>query len=142
MRNKSLIALLAIVFLLSGCSDESLQTEFTNTQEPLKKAGIDRIVYQQLEQKGEFWWNAVDDQVLWSAAVQSDSILSIGYQPVNEENVNERLHLIDIQSEPWKKVRTDLIHLIVTETNKAFPNKNYTAKRLDAFWRRTSVAIP
>lgn len=133
MRIELRIALLATVLFVTGCSDNVVQTDWTNSQDPLEKAEIDGFVYQQLESKGEFWWNAADDHTLWSAAVQSDSVLSIGYQPVNEKNLNERLHLIDIQDDAWKKVRTNLIEFIVSETNKAFPEKNYTAKDLMPF---------
>jgi subtilisin family serine protease len=133
MRNNLLLTFLAIVLLATSCSDEAIQTETMNTKAPLQKADIDRFVNQQLEQKGEFWWSAADDHLLWSAAVRSDSIVSIGYQPINEKNLNERLHLIDVQDHAWKKVRTDLLNLIVTETNRLNPGKNYTAKDLLPF---------
>lgn len=137
MRNYLLISLFATTLLLSGCSDEQVTTELTNAQEPISKTDIDQFVYDQLEKTGEFFWKTTDDRMLWSAAVLSDSILSIGYQPIEEKNVDERLHLIDIQNDAWKKVRTDLIELIVSETNKVFPTKNYTAKDLMPFGEET-----
>lgn len=137
MRNKILFGILATFLLLSGCTDEAVQTDLTNAQEPIAKAEIDRFVYDQLEKTGEFFWQSTADRMLWSAAMRSDSMLSIGYQPLGEKNVNERLHLIDIQDDNWKKVRTELITLIVNETNKAFPNKNYTSKDLMPFGEET-----
>ncbi|MFN7118999.1 MAG: S8 family peptidase [Saprospiraceae bacterium] len=133
MCKELLIAFIATTLLLTSCNDDLVTTELTNPQEPLKKAEIDRFVNQQLEATGEFWWKSADEHMLWSAVVQSDSILSIGYQPVGEQNINGRLHLIDIQDENWKKVRTKLIEWIVNETNKAYPDRNYTAKDLMPF---------
>ncbi len=133
MRSELLIVLLATILLFTGCAEETVKTEATNPQEPLTKAEIDRFVNQQLEASGEFWWRATDEHMLWSAVVQSDSIVSIGYQPVGEQNVSDRLHLIDIQDEKWKKARTNLIEWIVNETNKAYPGKNYSAKDLMPF---------
>lgn len=133
MRIKLLLILLGAILLITSCTEETVKTDVTNPQTPLTKAEIDRFVNEQLEATGEFWWSTTDEHTLWSAAVRSDSILSIGYQPVNEKNIDERLHLIDIQEENWKKVRTNLIEWIVNETNKAYPGKNYTTKDLMPF---------
>ena len=135
MKNYLLIAIVAIAMLFSACSDDTnaeLQPS-GNPQEPLTKSEIDQFVYSQLEKTGEFWWSAADDQLLWSAAVRSDSMVSIGYQPADEKDLNSRIHLIDIQEEKWATVRQNLIDFIVTETNRAFPGKNYTAQDLMPF---------
>ncbi len=132
MKKNLLIAYVGIAMLLVSCSKEQISNNAPDTvpQNPLPKSEIDQFVYNQLEKTGQFYWNSTDDRMLWSAAVRSDSILSIGYQPTREKDLNNRLHLIDFQDNTWRKVRNDLIELIVAETNKKWPSHNFTARDL------------
>ena len=43
----------------------------------------------------------------------SDSLVSIGYQPIGFENINQKMHLIDVQSEEWMTARIRMIDLIL-----------------------------
>ena len=43
---------------------------------------------------------------------QNDSTLVVGYQPANFENVNQRLHEIDIQSQEWQSARDKVLNEI------------------------------
>ena len=68
--------------------------------------------------------------MLWSASVRSDSIMSLGYQPAGEQDVQSRIHEIDPNSEAWAAARDKLVRFVVEETNKAYPELNATAESL------------
>lgn len=83
-RNLFLLALI----IVSSCTDDSqllLENESTATktadtsQELLSIEEINEIINQILKEKGDFSWQDVTDQVLWSAIVHGDNILTIGY---------------------------------------------------------------
>ncbi len=70
----------------------------------------DRII----ETDEVFHWKDANDQQVWSALLASDSLLSIGYQPIGFENIHQKMHLIDTQSDEWTTARTTLIDYIVS----------------------------
>ena len=61
-----------------------------------------------------FNWSEASDEMIWSALIHSDSILTVGYQPADESDVNGRISEIDIQQEAWVSVSNDLIDNTVT----------------------------
>jgi serine protease len=142
MRFKHFIALFAVGIFLWGCAKDDLQTTAdTDHNDPLTKSEINDFVRQKLEKENRFYWTMADDHMLWSAAVLSDSILSIGYQPVEEGDISDRMHLIDIQSEEWVAVKEELIDFIVDETNKAFPGTAVSARDLMPFKPQTVLPV-
>ena len=132
-----LLLILAAAFVLSNCSKDTLspnpETDHATQNDPLTPEDINASIYKSLETKGDFRWDNVSDHFLWSAVVQSDSIVAVGYKPAAEGNINSRMHLIDINDPEWKAAKEKIIQLIVSETNKAFPGRNYTAGDLLAF---------
>lgn len=78
---------LALVFF-GSCTQDSLDSEMkdnsvqnveTISQELLSIEQINSIIDAQLKSTGDFNWKDVSDQVLWSAAVHGNNILTIGY---------------------------------------------------------------
>ena len=100
---------------------------------PMTPAGINRLVLHSLETTQAFHWANVDDYVAWSALVQSDSILSIGYQPADFVNLSAHIHEINVDAPEWRVVREALIDFIVAETNARHPEQAVTAEDLLAF---------
>lgn len=130
MRNYLLSALTAMIMLFVSCSKEAVTFEVEPQPEQLTKTEIDKFVYDQLQKTGQFYWQSTSDHMLWSASVLSDSILAIGFKPAYEGDINNRIHLVDINDKAWAQTKQRLIDFIVTETNKAFPGKNFTARDL------------
>ena len=114
-------------------SEISPSTAFSNPSKPIERAVIDAMILRQLNRNDKFEWSMVDVPTIWSAAVQSDSILSIGYQPANERNLNSRIHEINFKQAAWLSVRDKIIAMVVAETNRQYPGKRYTAADLMPF---------
>tara|TARA_R110002072_G_scaffold124085_1_gene259495 strand:+ start:14306 stop:15823 length:1518 start_codon:yes stop_codon:yes gene_type:complete len=97
---RSILAIAA--FTIIGCSQDSLEPvsdensgqNLTISQQLLTIAQINRIIDQQLRETGSFSWDNVTDQVLWSATVHGNEILTIGYGSSGESfrtGPNQRL---------------------------------------------------
>jgi len=77
------IAMLSVL----SCSQDALVDENTQTadlqaeksQKLLTVVQINSIIDRQLKDTGNFSWDDMTDQVLWSATVHGDNILTIGY---------------------------------------------------------------
>jgi subtilisin family serine protease len=114
------------------------------TQNPSKAfepAVINDVILRQLYRNDRFEWSMTDPLTVWSAAVQSDSILSIGFQPSNEKEVANRLHQIDVQQKQWRAVRDKIVALVVAETNLQYPGKKITAADLLPFGYETVLPV-
>ena len=132
MKSKLLLLSVALMVLVFSCSKEEFSTTSLNDNqnEPIAKETIDQFIYKNLESQQVFRWETVSDEMLWSAVLQADSVVAIGYQPVGFENIKERMHQVNIKEEAWMEAKDKIITFIVSETNKAFPGKNYTASEL------------
>jgi serine protease len=147
MRNLATSAVLVLVLLLASCNrtdqletfsplpDLSLQNpiEPLNQRAPLSKVVINRLVLQKLQSENRFDWAMVDAYTTWSAAVATDSLLSIGYQPEGFQNLEDRIHEIDVNAPEWAAVKQALIDFIVAEENLAHPDQPVTAEDILAF---------
>ncbi|MFN9710680.1 MAG: S8 family peptidase [Bacteroidota bacterium] len=61
-------------------------------------------------------------QVIWSAGKLTDQIYTVGYKPVDAENIDERMADIDIQQQAWKSAREEVLQLIYEEEKKSRPD--------------------
>lgn len=132
------ITFLAFLFVFAAaCQKDDLQQSGpvdpvldSQTTPPMPRSEINQFIERQLFRHDKFEWNMGDVALLWSASVQSDSMMTIGYKPAREQNIDQRLHLINIQTPEWQKVRQQLVDFVVRETNREFPGNNFTAKDL------------
>lgn len=77
------------------------------------KENIDAIIRSSLETQHKFEWSMTSPELVWSALQQKDNMLSVGYQPLNTGDIDNRIHTIDIQSSEWKSVKEKLIAQIL-----------------------------
>lgn len=140
MLKKITLILFTLGSVLSCTRDEQASVSINsniiivaNPAKPMERGIIDATILRLLNRNDKFEWSMVDVTTLWSAAVQSDSILSIGYQPANERNLNKRLHEIDFNQAAWNEVRDKIINMVVAESNQIDPDKHYTAANLMPF---------
>lgn len=125
-----------ILVLICSCnqdniSDSERQDGFLFEQgEPLSTDEIDAIVISTLQDQGEFKWEMVSDEVAWSALVQGDSLLSIGYQPAGAGDITDRMHTIDLNDSEWVEARLTIMRKIVEVQNQT-ENRNGTLDDLE-----------
>ncbi|MEO0898782.1 MAG: S8/S53 family peptidase [Bacteroidota bacterium] len=143
MQKATQMVLMGLLIFLAGCqfkesgitpqstlpTDLSLQQEIVplDGKAPMTIGELERVMVDKWAEKGELKWEDFDAYVAWSALVRSDSMISVGYQPADYQNINETIHLIDVNNPEWKQVREDLIQFIVEETNKLNPENRVEA---------------
>ena len=118
MQLKSLLNLLVLALILGACSKVEINGPLEPQQDPIPKSELNAFIIDQLHKTGPFHWSQASDEQLWSAVVQSDSMVAIGYTLEGLPNLDETIHLIDIQKEEWQKVKNDILDYIVSETNR------------------------
>ncbi|WP_425390250.1 S8 family peptidase [Ekhidna sp.] len=95
------ISLVLLGFLLLACNEETSVTPLIDQQDPIAKSEIDKTIISSLQEDDEFKWSEASDEMLWSALIHGDSVLTLGYQPAGESDINGRISEIDIQQQAW-----------------------------------------
>jgi hypothetical protein len=113
MKKTIALSLFALVLLLNACKKVNQDKQQLNTPTIKSATEIDAFIKQELRTKGSFEWNTAPDDIVWSALQLSDQILSVGYQPVGEINVEERLADIDIEAANWKTAKAQVLKIIL-----------------------------
>ncbi|MEP1034724.1 S8 family serine peptidase [Ekhidna sp.] len=121
------ISLVLLAALLLACNDETNITPEFQQPDPIAKSKIDETIIGSLQNNDEFNWGSVSDEMIWSALIHSDSVLTIGYQPANESNINGRISEIDIAQEAWMAVSES----IVDETISIMQNADESIQEQD-----------
>jgi hypothetical protein len=109
------VTIVLMVFLIASCAEEVLQEVETDQSTPLKQFEIEEKVWAQLNQGDVFHWEKESVHTIWSAGMVSDSIFSIGYQPIGFENIEDKMHEIDTREDAWKSVKKEIEALILEE---------------------------
>lgn len=84
MKNLSIKFILLLAFVVVSCSKEETilseeQQLEINSKEPLSIQEINEKIETAFSNKGQFSWTEADDHTLWSAVVQGNNILTVGY---------------------------------------------------------------
>ncbi len=99
------------VLLFSTCTKES--TEITTTTattqdvlqyELLSPQEINARIESTIDQSGDFRWSDADDEMLWSAVIHGDGILTVGYSDVAYIETPDKFHN-DIKEGLIEKIR-------------------------------------
>lgn len=122
------IGLLAALCLFACQSDQDLfqpekqitlkaqgDIEALQGSDPYERRQIDRYAKEQLIAHDEFRWEWADDKTLWSAVINSDSIVSIGYQPEGFQNLKQQIHRINFRQGEWLATRKAIIDFVMQE---------------------------
>lgn len=127
--NQTYIAVATVLLGLAACSKEAIVEQSpAQSQEPLTKVELNAIIKNEIETKNTvFHWQDQSDQVLWSAAVQSDSIMSIGYQPIGYTQIEDKIHLVNVDEPEWANIKNKLVTFVVQETNRLNPSQKIDA---------------
>ncbi|MHA7131398.1 S8 family peptidase [Algoriphagus namhaensis] len=117
------LAVLATAALLSACKQEEeplLQVPNNSVDQShlMTRAELDQLILKSLNETGDFIWMEQSDQVIWSALMLSDSILTIGYQPADLEEVNARIGQISPQDAKWSAAAQKVIRQIEASVDR------------------------
>jgi serine protease len=102
-------------------------TQVAPTGNPLTQSDLDQFVKSTIATRNDFRWEWVDLTTLWSALQYNNHQLAIGYQPTGFTNLQENLHLIDLQQGEWKAVHDALLNLIVSKAQELDPTVSLAA---------------
>ncbi len=122
MRKFTALAVMAIT--LCACTGENTTNEAlsTNPSTPISRSELDQTIFKTLQNSGKFEWSSVSNAMVWSALTQSDNVLSVGYKPENEGDINSKIHLIDINATEWKNAREKVLDIVFEEESKTNPS--------------------
>jgi subtilisin family serine protease len=128
MKKLGYLFLLSLVF--ASCKKDTLNNDDINTVADdalLSIKQINAAIKTELQNTGKFEWHKASEIMIWSALNQSDNIASVGYMPLNEADVNNRLHTININENNWQSAKQKVLQLIYEEevkTNKDLAQNN------------------
>jgi subtilisin family serine protease len=114
---RKMLAALTVLVMTASCKKTVNTTAEASIANPAPKqiADINNYIRQTLQQQGQFNWNHAPAEVVWSALVANDYILSIGYQPSAETNIDDKIHTIDIRNAAWKAAKERVLDIIYAE---------------------------
>jgi len=110
-----------------------------NPKDVISKSDINAFVHEQLNKTGRFDWKMASDSMTWSALVQGDSILSVGYQPAGTTDLGKIIDKININDATWEAARKQVLNIILEnerQNNPAITEKDivtYYPKKLPVF---------
>lgn len=127
---KKIIAFLfTIIFFMVSCKKDAVIREQISTEDELMTTGqIDAFIKEQCKNTGHFVWSSASNIMVWSALQHSDNVLSVGYKPEWEGNIDNRIHLINIRDADWKNVKDKLLQMILVSEQKL--DKSLTLSQL------------
>jgi serine protease len=123
---KKITLILFTSLLIFRCSDPGeIKDPLVQKQNPrlIPKKQIDEFIISALHTHNKFEWSMASDEIIWSAAMQSDSIVTIGYKPALEKEISARMATINVHSEPWREARQVVLDEILTMTNTMSKSK-------------------
>lgn len=120
MKTFSTITLcLSLATLISCTKDYVLKSDNDTSSVLLSEAQINKVLRNKLDENGSFNWMDVDEQVLWSAVVHGQNILTVGY---GQNYINTLKSTNDI-------TRTEILSL-VNEIENSNTNKLKNTKEI------------
>jgi subtilisin family serine protease len=118
---KKILAVCLLASILISCSKNLPNNNEEGVEklpQPKTLEEINSFIKTTIETNGEFEWSAAPDDIIWSALQKSDNIASVGYKPSNEGNINNTIHLIDINKAEWQTAKQQVLQIIYEEESK------------------------
>ncbi len=138
------VAFSGLFLLLASCQKDAQPLNQNQQGQTLRNPlytieQINNFIKNEIELKGEFNWAAASDEMLWSAIMHSDDqIVSVGFKPAGEINIEKRLTKIDIHSANWVLAKQQVLNLIFQEERKT--NKLLKIENLEA-WKENYLPV-
>jgi subtilisin family serine protease len=136
MKKRLQLTAFALFLLVASCQKQEPSPPFFGKTDPTE---LDQLIQNKMELYGEFLWEWASNEQIWMALSNSDHVLSVGYQPEGEQNVADRLHLLNIQSAEWRQARTEVMRIVLENEIKL--NPAITEKDLMAFKENSRLPV-
>lgn len=131
---KFILAMAFTVLIVSACN-KSEESSLSNDNEsvlvtkettvsfsqttPLGRIDLDKNIKAIIQTNNDFHWEWVDAYTLWSALNYGNHSLAIGYKPAFENNVDDKIHQLNLSSGKWKAVHDAILQLVLDELKKS-----------------------
>lgn len=124
MRTSRLLFAGMVALSLAACQKDQPVTRAgvpgnENPEAVVPKSKINAFIRERLATAGHFNWEMASDEMAWSALVQGDSILSVGYQPAGYKDLAGTIHQLDLNDNSWKAAREAVLRLITEQEGVA-----------------------
>ena len=104
-----MVAMLVVVFSSCKKNDEAMYATSKFLDKPgqlISTAEINAFIKAQIQQHEKFIWSSASNEMLYSAIVHSgDQMVSIGFKPEDETDIERKLSTINLQSDKWKRAK-------------------------------------
>ncbi|MEP7318640.1 MAG: S8/S53 family peptidase [Panacibacter sp.] len=142
---KKVSTFFAVSIILFSCSKDMNEQQSSSTssaedqqQQPVTTQQINQFIQDQYAQKGSFDWKDASDEMIWGALQNSDKIISVGYKPVTEKSIENRLHTININDAGWKAAKQQVLQLIFNEEQKT--NRTLKIDNMEV-WKESKLPV-
>lgn len=143
---KVFLSLLAGTIIFGACTksvnekDTTLEvmtdTGLVQLQTPQE---INAIIHDHLNRTGEFDWNDASDLTIYSAIMHSsDHMVSIGYKPVDEENIDSRISRINIHDAKWTNAKAQVIQMVLQQ--EKLIHKDLQSENVEV-WKENKIPV-
>ncbi|HOY05758.1 MAG TPA: S8/S53 family peptidase [Saprospiraceae bacterium] len=117
MKKSTLLLFAALLLAVNACRKQESTTSAGQQAAP-DPGALDEFIRAKLETEEQFLWSWASDEQIWTALSNSDFVLSVGYQPAGFSNIDDKMHLLDLQSPEWKAAH-DAIFRIVLDSERS-----------------------
>jgi hypothetical protein len=100
---------------------------------PMSPSGLRQHAIRSIDEQGIYHWSEASDYLVWSAALASDSIISIGYQPEGYTGIEHSIHQVNVQDPAWIAVREGLINYVLERNRILDPSRDWQRSDVIAF---------
>lgn len=120
LRNFGLLLTAMMLLTLNSCQkEENLVQEISESERLMSVQDLDDFIADFMGEEKLFDWRETSAQVIWSAAVQSDSLIAVGYTVDGNTDLSDIIHLIDTKQPQWVQSREAILDIILTEERVA-----------------------
>ena len=100
-----------LIISLMACSKKENREQNSNAH-ILSKSLLNERIVNLINTKGEFSWADADAWTTWNAVAVTDSIISVGYCPINLKGRSFNFSDINLAAPEWRMARTRVIDLV------------------------------
>ncbi|MBB4079428.1 hypothetical protein GGR28_002048 [Lewinella aquimaris] len=116
--SRILTSLTLVCLFLTACEREDTP-KTTATPTEYDRAELNALVEAHLQSTDKvFDWNQAPDEVVWSALSLSENEAVLGYQPAGFQDLDARIHEIDVNAGDWLQTRNELVSDLLAATER------------------------